>query len=229
MSKLGSKGWDQFPHRKRRGPRRGSLWHDSKFDDKRGRSFGRILKRLAAAPFVLVAALVILLEDWLWDDLARLGAALGRLPILRQIEALIVALPPYAALLFFAAPSLLLVPLKLAALYLISKGQTALGVLTIIFAKVAGTALVARIYVLTRPKLLRIVWFALLHERFLTFKARIYEVVRSTAIYRAAHEVRLLIHKLIKHIKGHRRRSWRRRWSRIRQLARRRRPQPKYF
>jgi hypothetical protein len=36
------------------------------------------LKRLIAAPFVLLAAVIILLEDWLWDDLARLAAAIGQ-------------------------------------------------------------------------------------------------------------------------------------------------------
>src|SRR5215471_3223663 len=151
MSKLENKSRDKAPHRRDGRPRRGSPWHEPKFENQRRRSPARLLKRLVAGPFVLLAAIIILLEDWLWDDLARLGAALGRLPVLRQIERLVVALPPYAALLFFAAPSLMLVPLKLAALYLLSKGQTTLGLLTIIAAKIAGTALIARIYVLTRP------------------------------------------------------------------------------
>src|SRR5262249_11314218 len=181
---------------------------------------------------VMRAALVMMIEAWLWDDLARLAAALGRLPLLRQIEALVAALPPYAALLFFAAPSLLLVPLKLAALYLISRGQTTLGLLTIVGAKVAGTALVARIYMLTRPKLLRIAWFARLHERFISFKARIYQTIRSTRIYMAAHELRLAIRRVLKNLRGNHRRSWRRRWFLLIHLARRRKatqPNAKYF
>src|SRR5712664_3647311 len=97
----------------------------------------KLLKRLIAAPFVLLAAVIILLEDWLWDDLARLAAAIGRLPILRQIEALIVAA-----------------------------------------AKIAGTALVARLFTLSRPKLLRIAWFAWLYERFIAFKTRVYAVIK---------------------------------------------------
>ena len=59
------------------------------------------LKRLLAAPFVLIAAIVILFEEWLWDDLQRLAAAIGRLPLFRQIESLIAGLPPYAALAIF--------------------------------------------------------------------------------------------------------------------------------
>ena len=72
---------------------------------------------MLAAPFVVVAAVVILLEDWLWDDLARLAAAIGRLPILRALEAFVAGLPPYPALIFFATPALLLIPLKLYAVF----------------------------------------------------------------------------------------------------------------
>src|SRR5687768_9151474 len=105
----------------------------------------KFMRRLLAAPFVLLAALIILLEDWLWDDLARLAAAIGQLPVFRFIETCIIGLPPYAALLLFAAPSLLLLPVKLAALYFMSHGQATLGLVTVIAAKVIGTALVARI------------------------------------------------------------------------------------
>ena len=120
-------------------------------DQQMSGGLARLAKRLLAAPFVIVAAAVILIEDWLWDDLARLAAAIGRLPILRSVEAFIASLPPYPALLFFATPALLLVPLKLVALFFMSHGQATLGVLTIIAAKFVGTALVARIFVLTVP------------------------------------------------------------------------------
>src|SRR6266446_2072132 len=85
----------------------------------------RVAKKSLAAPFIILAAIVILLEDWLWQDLARLAAAIGRLPLLRSIEALIIRLPPYPALLFFATPALLLVPLKIVALYFIAHGHAA--------------------------------------------------------------------------------------------------------
>src|SRR5581483_116767 len=91
----------------------------------------RRLKRLAAAPFVFIATVIILLEDWLWDDLARLAAAIGRLPVFHQIEMLITKLPPYASLVVFAVPSLLLVPVKLVALYFISHGHAAFGCATV--------------------------------------------------------------------------------------------------
>src|SRR5215510_12597822 len=95
----------------------------------------KLLKRLLAAPFVLIAAIIVLFEEWLWDDLQRIAAAIGHLPLLRQFESFIAGLPPYAALALFGAPSLLLIPVKLAALYLIAHGQPMFGLMTVIAAK----------------------------------------------------------------------------------------------
>jgi hypothetical protein len=152
-----------------------------------------LFKKLLSAPFVLVAALIVLLEDWLWDDLLRLAAWLGRLPLLRQIEVLIAGLPPYGALAMFAAPSLLLVPVKLVALWFIGHGHASLGLLTALAAKIAGTALVARIYALTEMKLLTIGWFAALHERFVRFKARVYAAIKATHLYQVVHQQKLRV------------------------------------
>jgi hypothetical protein len=188
--------------------------------DGRAAPKGRLLKRLLAAPFVLVAVVIILIEDWLWDDLARLAAAIGRLPVFRRIEALVAGLPPYAALALFMAPTVLLVPVKLAALYFIAHGRPTLGLLTVAAAKVVGTALVARLFTLTRPALLRIAWFAWLYTRFLAFKARIYEVIRSTALYRAAHALGRRARAALTGWLSTRRGSWRRRWDATRRFLR---------
>jgi hypothetical protein len=186
-----------------------------------GVSLVKFMKRLLAAPFVLLAAIVILLEDWLWDDLARLAATIGRLPVFRFIETFIIGLPPYAALLLFAAPSLLLLPVKLAALYFMSHGQATLGLVTVIAAKVIGTALVARIFTLTRATLMRVGWFAWTYERFIAFKIHIYKAIKSTAIYRLAHQHHLRIGAALKAWMSMRRNFLRRRWDAARKLSRR--------
>jgi hypothetical protein len=172
----------------------------------------KLLKRLLASPFVLIAAIIVLFEEWLWDDLQRIAAAIGRLPLLRQFESLITGLPPYAALALFGAPSLLLIPVKLAALYLIAHGQPTLGLITVIAAKITGTALVARIFVLTQPNLLRIDWFAWLYTRFLAFKTRIHEAIKSTGVYKAAHRLRLQMRAALAEFFRKRRTIWRSRW-----------------
>ncbi len=178
------------------------------------------LKRLVAAPFVLLAAVIILLEDWLWDDLARLAAAIGRLPIFRQIEGLILRLPPYAALAFFAVPSSLLIPVKLIALYFVAHGHAVAGLLTVFAAKIAGTALVARLFTLTRPKLLRISWFAWIYARFIAFKARVYAAIKATKTYRVTHQMHLRVRLALKTWMANRKGFIRRRWNAALKLSR---------
>lgn len=180
----------------------------------------KFLKRMLAAPFILLAAIIILIEEWLWDDLQRLAAALGRLPLLHQLESFIAGLPPYGALAFFGAPSLLLIPVKLAALYFIAHGKPLFGLATVIAAKIAGTALVARIFVLTQPQLMRIGWFERLYTRFIAFKARIHETIKSTSLYQAVHRLRLRLRAAFVEFSRTRRSLWRSRWEAALRLTR---------
>lgn len=173
----------------------------------------RILKKLLAAPFVFIAAIIILLEDWLWDDLARLAAAIGRLPIFHQIESFIVWLPPYPSLLLFGIPSLILFPVKFASLYLIAHGKPVLGFLVAAGAKVVGTALVARVFNLTKPKLIQINWFAFVYEKLTAFKKRIYDAIKSTTVYIAVHDRYVRLKHTLKAWKENRKSMWRKRMS----------------
>jgi hypothetical protein len=181
------------------------------------------LRRWLAAPLVLLAAVVLLVEAWLWDDLARLAAAIGRLPPLRWIEAGIRRLPPWAAVALFVAPSALLLPVKLGAVALMARGHPTLGLLVVFLAKVIGTGLLARLYALTEPQLLSIAWFAWARDRVLAFKARVHEAIRATAVYRAARARVLRLRAAVAALLRHRGAGqWRRAWLAARRLSRRR-------
>ena len=153
------------------------------------RGAGRLLRAIATG----LLALLILFEEWGWDPLQRALARLGRLPLLRQIEGLITRLPPYAALAFFLLPTLLLLPIKLAALALIARGQPVLGALVIVAAKVVGTAIVARLFILTRPALLQLAWFVRLYLRWVGWKAALLLHVRASWAWRTARAVKRLV------------------------------------
>ncbi len=143
----------------------------------------RLLKRIVTAPFVIVAAIIILLEDWLWDDLQRIAAAIGNLPIFRQVEQLILRLPRAGALALFLVPSVVLIPVKLLTLYFISRGHAVIGLGVVLAAKIAGTALVARLFTLTKPKLLTFNWFAWAYERIVAFRLRVYAAIQTSVVY----------------------------------------------
>ena len=144
-----------------------------------------MLRRVLKALFHWTIALLILFEEWGWVPLANALARLGRLPVFRWVERSIQALPPYAALLVFLAPTLALLPVKLLALWLISEGQGFLGVTVIVVAKIAGTAVVARLFMLTQPALMQLPWFARLYVRWTAWKDALIARVRASAAWRA--------------------------------------------
>ena len=116
----------------------------------------RVLRSLLLA----IAALVIFIEEWGWRPLSALVARLGRWPPLGRLEARIAAVPRRVALLLFLVPATLLVPVKLAALWLIGEGHATLGIALIVLAKLVGTAIVGRLFVLLERQLLTFPWFA---------------------------------------------------------------------
>ena len=151
--------------------------------------FTRLLRGLAQllrGAVSAVLALLILFEEWGWEPLQRALARLGQLPVLRQLERLIMRLPPRAALVLFLLPTLLLLPVKLLALALIARGKPWLGALVIIIAKLVGTAVVARLFTLTRPALLQMPWFASVYRRWSGWKAALLLQVRMSWAWRKA-------------------------------------------
>ena len=146
----------------------------------------RILKGLLFSPI----ALFLLFEEWGWEPLAAGFAALGRLPVWRQLERLIIRLPPWAALPAFGVPMLALIPLKLLALYLFGQGHVSTGLGLIVVAKVAGTALTARLFQLTQPALMQIKWFARAYVPWKTWKDQMLRQVRTSWPWRLGRRLR---------------------------------------
>ncbi|MBB5392995.1 hypothetical protein FB599_2913 [Herbaspirillum sp. SJZ130] len=124
------------------------------------------------APLIYLAALLLILEEWLWEVTQALLARIPAWPFLVKLQHWVQRLSPYAALLVFLAPTLLLLPVKILALLSITHGHPTLGVGIILAAKVLGTALVARIYALTRRSMLSLAWFQRAHDNILAFKDR---------------------------------------------------------
>lgn len=148
------------------------------------------LRRALRALLLALAAVVIFIEEWGWRPLTACVAWIARWPPLARLEAWIQRLPPFGALMLFLVPAVLLFPVKLAALWLIHRGHTGLGLLIIVAAKLLGTALVGRIYVLTQLQLLQYAWFARALAWWISTKARVKAAVRRSAAGRAVRALR---------------------------------------
>lgn len=121
-------------------------------------AFGR-LRGLLRAPLVVLGVVILLLEEVLWAWLGRLMAALGRWRPMARLEAVIRRLPPYAAMVLFGLPWLIILPVKLGALWLCAVGHLKLGGILFTGSEILGAAILARLYVLCRPSLCQLGWF----------------------------------------------------------------------
>ena len=139
--------------------------------------------------FALVAV-IVLFEEWGWERLVALVARLARLPLLAWIERKIALLPPWAALLVFGVPVLVLLPVKLAAVYLFAHGKRTLGLIVLLGAKLIGTAVLARLFQLTEPALMQLAWFARWYPRWKVWKDQLIAQVRQSAPWRMGHQVK---------------------------------------
>ena len=143
-------------------------------------------KRCLIAPLILIASLVMWIEESLWNGLKWLMAILARLTWIRYLESLIQRLSPAATVVVFLLPLTLLFPFKLLALYWLSRGQWLASLSVLIAAKLLGTALEARMFVLCRPQLLMLPWFKWLHDGFLWWHDRLYAAFTGLKIYQLA-------------------------------------------
>ncbi len=114
---------------------------------------------LRAVLLALLAA-ILFIEEWGWRPLTAWAGRLMRWPPLARLEDRLRQLSPKVALALFAVPAAALFPVKLMALWAIHKGHAVLGVAVIVAAKLLGTALVGRLFIVVESQLVRIAWVA---------------------------------------------------------------------
>ncbi len=155
---------------------------------------------LSALGLVLqvIAAPILLFEEWGWRPLVEALAWLSRFKVFARIERAIVGLPPYGALVALAVPTSLLFPLKLLAVYLVAQGKVIAAGLLFIGAKIASTALIARVYLLVRPALMRIGWFAYLHDLVMPWKDALFVRIRASWAWRYGRMVKTRVRHEVK-------------------------------
>ncbi len=145
----------------------------------------RGIARALRGVLLALAALVLFIEEWGWRPLTAWAARLALWPPLARLEARIQRLPPRAALALFLVPAVALLPVKLLALWAIQQGHTLLGVAVIVAAKLLGTALVGRLFILTEAQLTHFAWFAASLAWWRRTKARIKAAVHALPLWQA--------------------------------------------
>jgi hypothetical protein len=124
---------------------------------------------------------VYFVADLVFEAVALpLSEWIGRLQILRPLNAWIAGLRPYPALALFSVPVVILEPVKPVGAFLVSAGHVLEGTLTIVAGEILKIALVERLFKLTRDRLMQIPTFAILYRHWIRF----HEWVTSSEIWR---------------------------------------------
>ena len=140
--------------------------------------------------FTLLLFVVILIEEAFWAVFEALSGWFARFALVRKLEDFVAARHPAICLALFLIPVLMMLPFKFAGVWLIAHGHTLQGLFMFLSAKASGTFLAARLFALTKSKLLSIAWFAYSYERFTRWKDGVKAYVHATVTYRSYRKFR---------------------------------------
>ena len=144
----------------------------------------KLIKLLFKHTFGMLLALWVLAEDAFWGVFERFTAWMSRWKWLKTLEHHLAACPPYVALSLFILPGVVLLPFKLLGLWLMGNQQHMLGVMTFVLAKVVGTALGARLFVVLKPTLMSMPWFSRFWTGFVAWKTKVVAFAKTSYTYR---------------------------------------------
>jgi len=170
---------------------------------------------------IFLAALILLFEEWIWNAMLRVTARLVAHPWVQRVERRLATLEPIEALCAFILPMLVLLPFKLAALYVLARGHLLAGIGVLVLAKVVSTALGARIYYVVRSQLHTIGWYARWEAAFLAWKRRMIAALHAMPAWQSL-QAQLATWRAHRH--GLMQLAWRRLIAALRLLRRHRRP-----
>ena len=148
------------------------------------------LRRALLLPLKVLAALVVLFEDFVWARVTAMVAVLARLRLVARLEAWVLTCGRHTTLALFAIPIACLIPIKLTAVWLIASGHIVTGILVIVAAKVTGTAISARLFVIAKPKLMTFETFVKIYNTVLRFGAWARGVIDSLGVRATLRAVR---------------------------------------
>src|ERR1700732_1928869 len=141
------------------------------------------LRRLLLLPAKAVVVLYVVLDGIVMPVVRPLLGWVARLRFVIRLQDIVAALPPYAILALLAVPFAFAEPAKIYALYLMTEGQFATGLVTISMAYLVSLLVVERIYHAGRAKLKTIPWFAKLMDWVAVICDRLLACARATRVW----------------------------------------------
>lgn len=142
-------------------------------------------------------AIVLIIEEWLWDALSALGHFLAYHLGLARFELWLAQTSPYQALIAISIPILLVTPINIAAFWLLANGLILQGIALEIVAKLLGTLFVARFFTLTKKQLLTFRLIATIYNTISYWLHWAHEKIVETTVYQLAKRLKTRVKAII--------------------------------
>ena len=140
-----------------------------------------------------IFAVIVIIEEWLWDALTFAGQWFSRVFHLEKFDSWLLNATPNKALLAFFIPLILAAPFNVLAVVLLARGAIVEGILVEIGVKLFTTLLVARIFRLVKTALLTFGWFAMIYNTITGVLHWAHDVIRQTTIYQFSLKLKVAI------------------------------------
>lgn len=148
------------------------------------------LRRVARVATEIVVAVFLLLDSLVAPLFGPVMRALSRLRIIQRLEVLIAGLPPYAILVLLVVPFAIAELAKAYAVLLMAEEHLVTGVSIFVGAYIVSILVCERIFHAGRAPLMTIGWFRRAFDWIMALKARVFDLIRATAVWRAAADLR---------------------------------------
>jgi len=144
------------------------------------------VRKIIRVIFIVLGAIWLMFEEWVWDSILAIMERVGRLRAIMFLEAFLARQNPYLLLLLFVFPFMIMIPAKVYGLYLITSGKVLRGLTIFVLAKGLITALVTRLFIISKKKLLRIRAFSVFYVWFQDMKGWLYSELQRMSAWRKA-------------------------------------------
>jgi hypothetical protein len=138
-----------------------------------------------------IFAIILIIEEWLWDSLSAFGHCLAYYLGLARFENWLAQTTPYQSLIAISIPIIIVTPLNIAAFWLLANGLILQGIALEITAKLLGTVFIARFFSLTKSQLLTFRLIAWLYHTITFWLRWAHEKITETWVYQWAKKIKL--------------------------------------
>lgn len=143
-------------------------------------------------------AMLLLLEEWLWNHLTLFSHQLSVWLHLKRFENWLRASSAKVCLAAFAFPVILILPAKVMVLVLFANGHIILAITLLILSKLLATLIMTRMFAVSREKLMSIVWFASLYRHISEWLEWAHTRIQQTDAYQQAVRLKQLASNMLR-------------------------------